>query len=77
MVNDDATGLQWSYCLVGQTLNADQINCDGQPVVPYDVTPVEQYKPNIRAKVLDALFSEKQNSVQRVPVGVYLIPKSY
>ncbi|ASK56616.1 hypothetical protein CEQ48_18445 [Vibrio tarriae] len=60
VVNDEATGLQWSYCLVGQTLNADQINCDGQPVVPYDVTPVEQYKPNIRAKVLDALFSEKQ-----------------
>ncbi|OFI69948.1 DUF1566 domain-containing protein [Vibrio cholerae] len=60
VVNDAATGLQWSYCLVGQTLNADQINCDGQPVVPYDVAPVEKYKPNIREKVLDALYTEKQ-----------------
>ncbi|HHY0340176.1 TPA: hypothetical protein ACVU1F_002690 [Vibrio cholerae] len=60
VVNDAVTGLQWSYCLVGQTLNADQITCDGQPVVPYDEAPVEQYKPNIREKVLDALYTEKQ-----------------
>ncbi|QYO70024.1 DUF1566 domain-containing protein [Vibrio cholerae] len=60
VVNDAVTGLQWSYCLVGQTLNADQITCDGQPVVPYDVAPVEQNKPNIREKVLDALYAEKQ-----------------
>lgn len=60
VVNDAVTGLQWSYCLVGQTFNADQITCDGQPVVPYDEAPVEQYKPNIREKVLDALYTEKQ-----------------
>ncbi|MEF2482836.1 DUF1566 domain-containing protein [Vibrio mimicus] len=33
VVNDRGTGLQWSYCLVGQQLGADQNSCEGQPTV--------------------------------------------
>ncbi len=36
VVNDTATGLQWSYCFVGQQLDGNQLECTGQPTVPYD-----------------------------------------
>ncbi|MBR9875526.1 MAG: hypothetical protein GYB23_14765 [Vibrionaceae bacterium] len=58
VVNDAATGLQWSYCFVGQTLSADQQSCDGIPLVPENPTPDDPQNPNQRKLLTEAVEAE-------------------
>ncbi|WP_319553449.1 DUF1566 domain-containing protein [uncultured Vibrio sp.] len=58
VVNDKATGLQWAYCFVGQTLSADQSSCEGQPIVPYDLEGGNY--PNNRKAAMEALALENE-----------------
>ena len=58
VVNDAATGLQWSYCLVGQTYDDLQDECLGSPSVPYEYG--DDLNPNIRQATMEAVKSESQ-----------------
>ncbi len=58
VVNDNATGLQWSYCLVGQTYDATNDRCEGEPSVPYDLT-AEHY-PDIRTATMTSVSEENK-----------------
>ncbi|MEI8657886.1 MULTISPECIES: Lcl domain-containing protein [Vibrio] len=58
VVNDAATGLQWSYCFVGQELDANQVDCIGKPTVPYD-TQTEGYA-NIRRATIEQIQLESK-----------------
>lgn len=60
VVNDAQTGLQWSFCFVGQTLSADQKTCEGEPHIPFDDTPIRKYYPDVRGAVMAALATEVQ-----------------
>ncbi len=60
VINDAATGLQWSYCFVGQGLQlaGDQTECTGQPVVPYDIE--SQDFSDFRQAIMDTVQQESQ-----------------
>lgn len=60
VVNDSATGLQWSYCFVGQTLSSDQQYCEGTPTVAMDLVPIRKYYPNVREKTTALVAQENQ-----------------
>ncbi len=59
VINDAGTGLQWSYCFVGQQLDGNGIGCEGQPTVPYDFK-----KPgfkDVRQLTMDLVQQENQS----------------
>lgn len=58
VINDAATGLQWSYCFVGQTLSSDQQSCDGIPLVPENSRPEASDSPNHRKPLIEAVKAE-------------------
>lgn len=59
VVNDTATGLQWSYCFVGQTFDSQQDTCLGTPTVPYEISDSSFY-PDIRLVTMEAVESENK-----------------
>jgi hypothetical protein len=59
VINDATTGLQWSYCFVGQTFDSQQDVCLGVPTVPYELSD-SNYNSNIRQASMDAVESENQ-----------------
>ncbi len=60
VINDAATGLQWSYCFVGQRLQltGDQAECTGQPTVPYDIE--SDGFSDIRQAIMDTVQQKSQ-----------------
>lgn len=60
VINDAATGLQWSYCFVGQQLDGNGIACEGQPIVPYDFEKKESGFPNVRRVTMEQVQRENQ-----------------
>ncbi len=63
VVNDSATGLQWSYCFVGQQLDGNQTACIGQPTVPFSTENVPY--ADIRKVILEAAQHESQKLDKR------------
>ncbi|WP_070968920.1 DUF1566 domain-containing protein [Vibrio sonorensis] len=61
VVNDAATGLQWGFCFVGQTLSNDQQSCEGVAEVVMDLVPERQYTPNVREKTLEVVARENRS----------------
>jgi hypothetical protein len=59
VVNDAATGLQWSYCFVGQTFDSQQGTCSGAPAVPYDLSD-SSYYPDMREVAMEAVENENR-----------------
>ncbi len=59
VVDDVATGLQWSYCMVGQTYDSVQDACLEVPSVPYEMND-SSFNSNIRQATMDAVESENQ-----------------
>ncbi|KHA60782.1 hypothetical protein NL53_09185 [Vibrio variabilis] len=60
VVNDAATGLQWSYCFIGQSLSSDQQRCEGTPIVAMDLVPLREHHPNVREKAMELVERENQ-----------------
>ncbi len=70
VVNDSATGLQWSFCFVGQQLSGDQTECTGKPTVPFSTENVPY--ADIRKVILETAQKEsekldKKNQSWRLP----------
>lgn len=59
VVNDATTGLQWSYCFVGQTFDSQLDECLDAASVPYELSDSSFYA-NIRQVTMDAVESENQ-----------------
>jgi hypothetical protein len=89
VVNDATTGLQWSYCFVGQTYDSLQDACLEVPTVPYELSD-DSFYANIRQVTMDAVESANQQlgSIEhrwRLPsvkelVGIYndqCVPGNY
>ncbi len=58
VVNDATTGLQWSYCFLGQQLDGDRMNCVGKPEVPYEY--IDSEFPDIRAAIMESVRQKSQ-----------------
>ncbi len=67
VINDTATGLQWSYCFVGQQLDGNGIECEGQPIVPHDIEKKEDGFPNVRQVTMDEVQRENQRLGEQKP----------
>lgn len=77
VVNDAATGLQWSYCFIGQTLSSDQMSCVGEPTVAMDLFPERKFYPNVREKTLEIVEAENQRLGSLTIYGICQIRKIF
>ncbi len=58
VVNDKTTGLQWAFCLAGQSLSSDQSSCESEPTFPVDVESAKNNGFNLRQVAMSALTKE-------------------
>ncbi len=60
VVNDKATGLQWTFCLAGQSLSSDEASCDGEPTFPASAESAANNGFNLRQVAMSVLIQENQ-----------------